>query len=99
MTVAPLTPDERAALLPALAGWEPAAGRDAIAKRFVFADFIAAFGFMARVALAAEKADHHPEWSNIYNVVDVVLTTHDAGGISHRDVAMARTLDLLAATG
>jgi 4a-hydroxytetrahydrobiopterin dehydratase len=82
-----------AAALATLPGWSATPGRDAIAKSFRFADFNAAFGFMARVALVAEKMDHHPEWSNVYNKVDVVLTTHDAGGVTDKDVALARFMD------
>jgi 4a-hydroxytetrahydrobiopterin dehydratase len=85
--------DERAALLPTLAGWTREPERDGITKRFVFADFVAAFGFMTRVALLAEKADHHPEWSNVWNRVDILLTTHDADGLSMRDVDLARAID------
>ncbi len=87
---------ERAELLPTLAGWAHEPKRDGIAKRFVFADFVAAFGFMARVALLAEKADHHPEWSNVWNRVDILLTTHDADGLSMRDVELARAIDKVA---
>ncbi len=72
-------------------GWEQRG--DGIERRYVFSDFAAAFGFMARVALLAEKADHHPEWSNVYNRVDIRLTTHDAGGLSDRDFALARAID------
>ena len=80
--------------LEALAAWRRAEGaREAIARTFVFADFNAAFGFMTRVALKADKMDHHPEWSNVYNRVEVLLTTHDAGGVTERDVAMARFID------
>jgi len=68
-------------------------GRDAISRTFVFADFNAAFAFMARVALKAERMDHHPEWSNVYNRVSVVLTTHDAGGVTELDIKMARFID------
>jgi 4a-hydroxytetrahydrobiopterin dehydratase len=71
-------------------------GRDAISKKFVFADFNEAFGFMARVALAAEKLDHHPEWSNVYKTVEVTLSTHDAGGVTERDVALAEAMDKFA---
>ena len=85
-----------AAVLAQLAGWSKVSGRDAIAKTFVFKDFNAAFGWMTRVALAAEKLDHHPEWSNVYNRVDVVLTTHDAEGVSEADLAMARIMDAVA---
>lgn len=76
-----------------LSGWSAVTGRDAIAKTFKFADFNAAFGFMARVALVAEKMDHHPEWSNVYNRVEVMLTTHDAGGVTQKDVDLARFMD------
>ena len=76
-----------------LSGWSAVTGRDAIAKTYKFADFNAAFGFMARVALVAEKMDHHPEWSNVYNRVEVVLTTHDAGGVTQKDIDLARFMD------
>lgn len=83
--------------LAGLTGWTKAAGaRDAIAKRFKFKDFNAAFGFMTRVALWADKQDHHPEWFNVYNTVDVTLTTHDADGVSEKDVALARFMDAIA---
>jgi 4a-hydroxytetrahydrobiopterin dehydratase len=68
-------------------------GRDAITRKFVFADFNQAFGFMTRVALVAEKMDHHPEWFNVYKTVEVTLSTHDAGGLTDRDVALAKTMD------
>ena len=90
-----LDEDERAAALDALGEWDYDETRDALTRQFVFADFVEAFGFMARVAILAEKADHHPEWSNIYNRVDVLLTTHDAGGLSSRDVALASAMDAL----
>ncbi|MDX2103815.1 MAG: 4a-hydroxytetrahydrobiopterin dehydratase [Alphaproteobacteria bacterium] len=92
-----LTATERADLL-ALAGWQMAADRDAITKRFTFADFSAAFAFMTRVALLAEQQDHHPEWFNVYNRVDILLTTHDAGGLSQRDLRMARAIEALIAS-
>lgn len=76
-----------------LEGWTAVNGRDAIAKQFRFADFNAAFGFMTRVALKADKMDHHPEWSNVYGRVDVVLTTHDAGGVTAKDVELASFMD------
>ena len=80
-------------LAPLLAdGWVMADGRDAITRRFKFADFAQAFGWMSRMALIAEKMDHHPEWSNVYNRVDVTLTTHDADGLSTRDIALARKM-------
>ena len=83
----------RAKAIGELAGWSEVQGRDAIAKSFKFADFNAAFGFMSRVALLAEKADHHPEWFNVYNRVDITLSTHDAGGVSQRDIALAKAID------
>jgi 4a-hydroxytetrahydrobiopterin dehydratase len=76
-----------------LSGWSAVSGRDAITRTYKFADFNAAFGFMARVALVAEKMDHHPEWSNVYNRVEVVLTTHDAGGVTQKDIDLARFMD------
>jgi 4a-hydroxytetrahydrobiopterin dehydratase len=82
-----------------LPDWSPTPGRDAIQRRFQFDDFNAAFGFMTRVALAAEKLDHHPEWFNVYNRVDVVLTTHDAGGVTELDVEMATMMDAAARLG
>jgi 4a-hydroxytetrahydrobiopterin dehydratase len=93
--IAKLTDAERAALLPALGGWTHDAERDGIRKSWRFRDFTEAFGFMARVALLAEKADHHPEWSNVWNRVDILLTTHDAGGLSQRDADLARAIDAL----
>lgn len=86
---------ERAGLAARLPEWRPVEGRDAIARRFEFTDFSAAWGFMARVALLAERMGHHPEWSNVWNRVDIVLTTHDAGGLSARDVALAEAIDRL----
>lgn len=87
---------ERADALSGLEGWSEVAGRDAIAKDFRFRDFNEAFGFMARVALYAERADHHPEWSNVYNRVEIALSTHDAGGVSEKDIALARFIDAAA---
>ena len=86
----------RADALAALPAWREVPGRDAIARTFAFADFNAAFGFMARVALLAEKMDHHPEWSNVYRTVEVTLSTHDAGGLTELDVALARAMDAYA---
>lgn len=85
----------REAMLGELPGWAPVEGRDAIARSFKFRDFSEAWGFMNRVALAAEKQDHHPEWSNVYNRVEIVLSTHDCGGLSERDFRLARTIDKL----
>jgi 4a-hydroxytetrahydrobiopterin dehydratase len=81
------------AALAQLPGWTAAEGRDAITRTFKFKDFNAAFGFMARIALAAEKLDHHPEWFNVYNRVEVLLATHDADGVSELDVTLARIMD------
>ena len=97
MTVAELTAAERSAALAQLPGWTLSREGKAIARTFTFADFSEAFGFMARAALLAEQADHHPEWFNVYNRVEVTLTTHDAGGLSTRDVAMAKAMDALVA--
>lgn len=85
----------RAALPATLPQWRVLEARDAIARSFRFSDFSAAWGFMARVALLAEAQDHHPEWSNVYNRVEITLTTHDAGGLSARDVTLARAIDSL----
>ncbi len=93
--IARLTDAERAELLPTLQGWNHQAERDALTKRFTFDDFVGAFGFMTRVALLAEKADHHPEWSNVYNKVSITLTTHDAGGVTDKDVKLAGEIDRL----
>ena len=90
-----LDENERAAALGQLGEWDYDEARDAITRQFMFADFVEAFGFMTRVAILAEKADHHPEWSNVYNRVEVLLTTHDAGGLSTRDVALAKAIDAL----
>jgi len=91
-----LNAEARKAALAKLAGWSEAKGRDAITKKFVFADFNAAFGFMTRVALVAEKHDHHPEWFNVYKTVEVTLSTHDAGGLTERDVKLAQAMDRIA---
>lgn len=88
---------DRSALDPLFAtGWAMQAGRDAIFKRYVFKNFVEAFGFMTRAALWAEKLDHHPEWSNVYKTVDVTLTTHDCDGLSALDVRLALKMDQLA---
>jgi 4a-hydroxytetrahydrobiopterin dehydratase len=97
MAIAKLDDGQRAQLSQRLPQWNMVAGRDAIARSFTFADFNAAFGFMTRVALLAEKQDHHPEWSNVWNRVDITLTTHDAGGLSKRDIALAKAIDAVAA--
>jgi 4a-hydroxytetrahydrobiopterin dehydratase len=90
-----LNEEERTEALDELDEWDFDEARDAITRTFTFADFSEAFAFMTRVALLAEKADHHPEWSNVWNRVDILLTTHDAGGLSQRDVDMAEAIDLL----
>jgi 4a-hydroxytetrahydrobiopterin dehydratase len=84
---------ERKAALSELAGWTLQAGRDAIERSIKFKDFSAAWGFMNRVALAAEAMDHHPEWFNVWNRVDIGLSTHDAGGLTEKDVELARKID------
>lgn len=91
-----LTAEARRQALAELAGWSEAEGRDAIEKSFKFKSFNAAWGFMSRVALAAEKMDHHPEWFNVYNRVDITLSTHDCDGLSERDVALAKAIEIYA---
>jgi 4a-hydroxytetrahydrobiopterin dehydratase len=86
----------RSSALKGLKAWKKVRGRDAISRSLKFADFSQAFGFMSRVALMAEKMDHHPEWSNVYNKVDVTLSTHDAGGITELDVKLAKFIDSIA---
>ncbi len=84
---------ERLQAVAKLAGWQLTAAPDALKKSFKFKDFSAAFGFMTRVALLAEKLDHHPEWANVWNKVHITLTSHDAGGLTQRDVTMAAAID------
>ncbi|MGZ3339762.1 MAG: 4a-hydroxytetrahydrobiopterin dehydratase [Reyranella sp.] len=91
-----LTGKARSDALAALKHWTEVPGRDAIQRSLKFADFVHAWGFMTKVALAAEKADHHPEWSNVYNKVEITLSTHDAGGLSDKDVALAKFIDQVA---
>lgn len=91
--IEPLSQAEREDALEGLPDWDFDDSRDAITRTFTFADFSEAFAFMTRVALAAEKADHHPEWSNVWNRVEIALTTHDAGGLSHRDIEMAEAIE------
>ena len=86
--------DARRDALETLDGWTEVGDRDAIQKSFHFKDFNEAFGFMARIALKAEKMDHHPEWLNVYNRVDITLSTHDVGGLSERDIALAKFIDM-----
>jgi 4a-hydroxytetrahydrobiopterin dehydratase len=91
-----LSAEARHGALARLPRWQMVEGRDAIARRFTFRDFNAAFGFMTRAALVAEKMNHHPEWSNVWNRVDVTLTTHDAGGLTERDIKLAEAMDRVA---
>ena len=88
--------EERRKALAELKGWSEVHGRDAISKSFKFKDFKQAFAFMTQVALKAEQMDHHPEWFNVYNKVDVTLATHDAGGVTARDIALAKFIDEVA---
>jgi 4a-hydroxytetrahydrobiopterin dehydratase len=92
-----LTDAERATLGTIIPLWTPALDKDAIRREFKFADFSAAWGFMTRVALLAEKLDHHPDWSNAWNTVRMELTTHDAGGLSDNDIKLAQAIDALIA--
>ena len=91
-----LTGDARKSALAKLAGWSEVKDRDAITKTFTFRDFNEAFGFMTRAALVAEKLDHHPEWFNVYKTVTVTLSTHDAGGVTERDVKLAEAMNRVA---
>lgn len=93
---AKLDQTQRAAGLAELPDWSVTDGRDAITRSFKFSDFNEAFGFMARSALVAEKMDHHPEWSNVYNRVEVTLTTHDADGLTQLDIKLAKAMDAIA---
>lgn len=91
-----LTGAARSRALASLKDWKKVRGRDALHKGYKFSDFNEAFGFMTRVAIKADQMDHHPEWSNVYNNVSITLTTHDAGGVSERDVALATFIDRIA---
>ncbi|HEX7791940.1 MAG TPA: 4a-hydroxytetrahydrobiopterin dehydratase [Afipia sp.] len=91
-----LSAEARRTALLKLKGWAEVSGRDAITRTFTFRDFNEAFGFMTRAALVAEKSDHHPEWRNVYKTVEVVLSTHDADGITARDIALAEAMDRIA---
>jgi 4a-hydroxytetrahydrobiopterin dehydratase len=95
MSIARLTGPEITAALAKLPGWTKSKGRSAIHRKFQFADFNEAWGFMSRVALAAEMQGHHPEWSNVWNRVEITLSTHDAGGLSGRDVKLAKAINEL----
>ncbi|MDA0238632.1 MAG: 4a-hydroxytetrahydrobiopterin dehydratase [Proteobacteria bacterium] len=88
-----LSAEDVATALSTLEGWSAVAGRDAIQKSFRFKDFNGAFGFMTRIAMMAEKMDHHPEWSNVYNRVEITLATHDVDGVSERDIKLAKFID------
>lgn len=92
-----LTSEERATQIDALHGWQAAAGRDAIQRQFEFADFNEAFGFMTRVAIKAQEMDHHPEWFNVYNKVEITLSTHEANGLTERDIELATFIDSITA--
>ncbi|MBR1123273.1 4a-hydroxytetrahydrobiopterin dehydratase [Bradyrhizobium lablabi] len=91
-----LTAEARTAALLELSGWSEVSGREAITKTFTFKDFNEAFGFMSRAALVAEKKDHHPEWRNVYKTVEVVLATHDAGGVTRLDIELAKAMNSIA---
>ena len=91
-----LTPDARKLAIGKLKGWSDVTGRDAITRTFIFKDFNEAFGFMTRAALVAEKSDHHPEWRNVYKTVEVVLATHDANGVTAKDIALAEAMNKIA---
>jgi 4a-hydroxytetrahydrobiopterin dehydratase len=91
-----LSAEARRSALKELSGWKDIPGREAIARTFTFKDFNEAFGFMSRAALVAEKSDHHPEWRNVYKTVEVVLSTHDAGGVTALDIALAKAMDAIA---
>jgi 4a-hydroxytetrahydrobiopterin dehydratase len=95
--MAKLEGDARKQALAQLKDWRETPGRDAIFKKFVFKDFNEAFGFMTRAALVAEKMDHHPEWSNVYKTVEVTLSTHDTGGLSDKDIQLAKMMDAISA--
>ena len=91
-----LSAEARKSALAELPGWSETAGREAIARTFTFKDFNEAFGFMSRAALVAEKNDHHPEWKNVYKTVEVVLATHDAGGVTRLDIELAKAMNGIA---
>ena len=91
-----LSAEARTSALTGLPGWTDVPGREAITRTFIFKDFNEAFGFMSRAALVAEKSDHHPEWRNVYKTVEVVLATHDAGGVTPKDVELAKAMNTIA---
>ena len=91
-----LSAEARKSALEGLSGWSEVTGREAIQRTFSFKDFSEAFGFMTRAALVAEKSDHHPEWRNVYKTVEVVLATHDAGGVTARDIELAQAMNAIA---
>jgi 4a-hydroxytetrahydrobiopterin dehydratase len=91
-----LSAEARKSALKGLSGWSDVRGREAIARTFIFKDFNEAFGFMCRAALVAEKRDHHPEWRNVYKTVEVVLSTHDAGGVTSLDIELAKAMNAIA---
>jgi 4a-hydroxytetrahydrobiopterin dehydratase len=90
-----LSAEARKSALEGLTGWTEVSGREAITRTFIFKDFNEAFGFMSRVALVAEKRDHHPEWRNVYKTVEVVLATHDAGGVTALDIELAKAMNAI----
>lgn len=91
-----LSEEARKTILAELPGWSETTGREAIERTFIFRNFSEAFGFMCRVALVAERNDHHPEWKNVYKTVEVVLATHDAGGVTRLDIDLARAMNAIA---
>jgi len=91
-----LSAEARKSALAQLSGWSETPGREAIGRTFIFKDFNEAFGFMSRAALVAEKHDHHPEWRNVYKTVEVVLATHDAGGVTRLDIQLAMAMNAIA---
>lgn len=93
-----LSGDDRRTAIASLPAWQEVPGRDAITRTFRFSDFSEAFGFMVRAAMAAEQANHHPEWFNVYNRVEVTLATHDAGGVTAKDIKLAKFMDAVAAS-
>jgi 4a-hydroxytetrahydrobiopterin dehydratase len=96
MAVERLSAEARTAALQELSGWTQVSGLEAITRTFTFKDFNEAFGFMSRAALVAEKKDHHPEWRNVYKTVEVVLATHDAGGVTRLDIELAKSMNAIA---